>query len=59
MYIPQNWKFGPAFSKLRNFGGGGGVLTPQTTPLGMPVLATNNKTFNNLNICYGNKQSMQ
>jgi hypothetical protein len=21
MYIPQNWEFGPAFSKLRNFGG--------------------------------------
>jgi uncharacterized protein Usg len=20
MYIPQNWEFGPAFSKLRNFG---------------------------------------
>jgi hypothetical protein len=25
MYIPQNWEFDPAFSKLRNFGGGGGV----------------------------------
>jgi hypothetical protein len=23
MYIPQNWEFGPAFSKLRNLGGGG------------------------------------
>jgi hypothetical protein len=22
MYIPQNWDFGEAFSKLRNFGGG-------------------------------------
>jgi hypothetical protein len=35
MYIPQNWEFGPAFSKLRNFGGG---LNPQTTPLGTPVI---------------------
>jgi hypothetical protein len=23
MYIPRNWEFGSAFSKLRNFGGGG------------------------------------
>jgi hypothetical protein len=23
MYIPRNWEFGPAFSKLRYFGGGG------------------------------------
>jgi hypothetical protein len=33
MYIPPNWEFGPAFSKLRNFGGGGGSLNPpNTTP---------------------------
>jgi hypothetical protein len=23
MYFPWNWEFGSAFSKLRNFGGGG------------------------------------
>jgi hypothetical protein len=34
MYIPRNWKFGQAFSKLRNFGGG---LNPPNTPLGTPV----------------------
>jgi hypothetical protein len=32
MYIPQNWEFGPAFSKLRNFGGGG--LNPPNHPRG-------------------------
>jgi hypothetical protein len=30
MYFPQNWKFGSALSKLRNFGWGGGGWTPQT-----------------------------
>jgi hypothetical protein len=29
MYIPRNWEFGQAFSKLRNFGVG---LNPQTPP---------------------------
>jgi hypothetical protein len=31
MDIPQNWEFGPAFSKLRNFGGG---LNPPNHPPG-------------------------
>jgi hypothetical protein len=31
MYIPRNWEFGPAFSKLRNFGGG---FNPPNTPPG-------------------------
>jgi hypothetical protein len=36
MYIPRNWEFGQAFSKLRNFGGGG--VNPQTPhPPGTPV----------------------
>jgi hypothetical protein len=30
MYIPCNWEFGSALSKLQNFGGG--VWTPQTPP---------------------------
>jgi hypothetical protein len=34
MYIPQNWEFGPAFSKLRNFKGG---LNPPNPLLGTPV----------------------
>jgi hypothetical protein len=31
MYIPRNWEFGSALSKLRNFGGWGGLnpLTPR------------------------------
>jgi hypothetical protein len=29
MYIPRNWEFGQAFSKLRNFGG---FEPPQTPP---------------------------
>jgi hypothetical protein len=32
MYIPRNWEFGQAFSKLQNFGGGG--LNPPNTPPG-------------------------
>jgi hypothetical protein len=32
MYIPRNWKFGQAFSKLRNFGGGGGFEPPKHHP---------------------------
>jgi hypothetical protein len=29
MYLPRNWEFGSAFSKLRNFGGGGlNIPTP-------------------------------
>jgi hypothetical protein len=39
MYIPRNWEFGPAFSKLRNFGGGGG-WTPPGTPVTLCVLKT-------------------
>jgi hypothetical protein len=36
MYIPRNWEFGPAFSKLRNFGGG--FEPPKhPPPLGTPV----------------------
>jgi hypothetical protein len=31
MYIPRNWEFGPAFLKLRNFGGGG-VEPPKHQP---------------------------
>jgi hypothetical protein len=34
MYIPQNWEFGLACSKLRNFKGG---LNPPNQPLGTPV----------------------
>jgi hypothetical protein len=33
MYIPWNWEFVSAFSKLRNFGGGG-VETPNPPPTG-------------------------
>jgi hypothetical protein len=29
MYIPRNWEFGLALSKVRNFGEGGGALNPQ------------------------------
>jgi hypothetical protein len=32
MYVPRNWEFGSALSKLRNFGG---VNAP--TPLGTPL----------------------
>jgi hypothetical protein len=36
MYIPRNWEFGQAFSKLRNFGGE--VEPPKhPPPLGTPV----------------------
>jgi hypothetical protein len=42
MYIPQNWEFGAAFSKLRNFGKGG--FEPPNHPLGglssLPMQAT-------------------
>jgi hypothetical protein len=31
MYIPRNWVFGQAFSKLQNFGGGG-LNPPNTSP---------------------------
>jgi hypothetical protein len=33
MYFARNWEFGSALSKLRNFGGGGGV-PPRPTPRG-------------------------
>jgi hypothetical protein len=32
MYMPRNWKFGLALAKVRIFGGGGGVETPQHPP---------------------------
>jgi hypothetical protein len=42
MYVPRNWEFGLALSKLRNFfvffwGGEGGFEHPPT-PLGTPLL---------------------
>ena len=37
MYFPRNWEFSSALSKLRNFGGVV-VWTPQTPPLGTPLL---------------------
>jgi hypothetical protein len=37
MYIPQNWEFGSALAKLRNFGGGGGV-EPLKPPVGTPLV---------------------
>jgi hypothetical protein len=37
MYFPRNWEFRSALSKLRHFGGGGGVGTPPTTSHGTPL----------------------
>jgi hypothetical protein len=38
MYFPRNWEFGSDLSKLRN--NFGGVWTPQTPPLGTPLLCS-------------------
>jgi hypothetical protein len=39
MYLPRNWKFGSALSKLRNFGGGG-VLNPLRYATDIKVLGS-------------------
>jgi hypothetical protein len=37
MYIPRNWEFGSALTKLRIFGGWG-VLNPPNPPFGTPLI---------------------
>jgi hypothetical protein len=41
--FPQNREFGSALSKLRNFGGGGG-LNPPTPALGTPLSGFDHRT---------------
>jgi hypothetical protein len=57
MYIPRNWEFSQAFSKLRNFFflGGGGGFNPPNTPLGYASghdrQGTQNRNYNSWTVC--------
>jgi hypothetical protein len=50
MYFPQNWKFGSALSKLRNFGKGWGVEHPGRYVTGFKSKNAGQKTKES--ICY-------